>query len=119
MRLIDADELEKEICAGCNNKNHKYENCIDCALANAPTVKPETLQNLTKPYNNFEGWIPCSERLPENRNVYLVTLARGIVTTELYDNGFDEDRTSGHHHPKNTVIAWMPLPSPYQPESEE
>ena len=37
-RLIDADMMEKECCPGCENKFHKYENCIDCVVANAPTV---------------------------------------------------------------------------------
>ena len=38
MRLIDADALEKEFCHGCQYENNKYVNCIDCAVANAPTV---------------------------------------------------------------------------------
>ena len=38
MRLIDADELEKEFCHGCQYEHNKYVNCIDCAVANAPTV---------------------------------------------------------------------------------
>lgn len=37
-RLIDADKMEKEVCGGCKHGEHKYSNCIDCALANAPTV---------------------------------------------------------------------------------
>lgn len=39
-RLIDADMMEKECCHGCKNEFHKYENCIDCVLANAPTIIP-------------------------------------------------------------------------------
>ena len=38
MRLIDADELEKEFCHGCQYEHNKYVNCIDCAVANAPTI---------------------------------------------------------------------------------
>ena len=37
-RLIDADSMEKEVCGGCVHGEHKYANCIDCALANAPTI---------------------------------------------------------------------------------
>ena len=37
-RLIDADKMEKEVCGGCKHGEHKYSNCIDCTLANAPTV---------------------------------------------------------------------------------
>ena len=39
MRLIDADALEKEFCSGCQYENNKYSNCIDCALAHAPTIE--------------------------------------------------------------------------------
>ena len=39
-RLIDADSMEKEVCGGCVHGEHKYANCIDCALANAPTIVP-------------------------------------------------------------------------------
>lgn len=38
MRLVDAEALESETCCGCKNYEHKYSNCIDCALANAPTI---------------------------------------------------------------------------------
>lgn len=33
-RLIDADKLEKAVCCGCK------KDCIECAIANAPTVIP-------------------------------------------------------------------------------
>ena len=33
-RLIDVDKLEEEVCCGCKR------GCIDCAIANAPTVIP-------------------------------------------------------------------------------
>ena len=39
-RLGDLDMMEKECCHGCKNEFHKYENCIDCVLANAPTIIP-------------------------------------------------------------------------------
>ena len=38
VRLIDADALENEVCHGCQYEHNKYANCIDCAIANAPTV---------------------------------------------------------------------------------
>ena len=37
-RLIDANSLENEVCSGCRYKNNKHAHCIDCAIANAPTV---------------------------------------------------------------------------------
>ena len=37
-RLISANALENEVCHGCQYEHNKYENCIDCALAQVPTV---------------------------------------------------------------------------------
>jgi len=39
-RLTDLDSMERECCHGCKNEFHKYENCIDCVLANAPVIIP-------------------------------------------------------------------------------
>ena len=68
-------------------------------------------------------WIPCSERLPEEHGEYLVWW------TDLTQNEYYEIT---EYHPaegwigdipqavegKYTVIAWQPLPAPYQPEGE-
>ena len=66
-----------------------------------------------------EGWIPCSERLPEKYKEVIVT---DVETIDAYlsryigdgywecDNGSFKDR----------IIAWMPLPHRYElQESEE
>ena len=69
-------------------------------------------------------WIPCSERLPEKpdnypccgiyRTYFLVTLKSGCVKSLGYE--FDSDRWQITGSP---VIAWMPLPEPYQAERRE
>ena len=63
-----------------------------------------------KEYNN--GWIPCSERLPEKDMWCLATFESGnvdkiqyLVTNNWGWNGMRGD---------NKVIAWMPLPAPYK-----
>lgn len=75
------------------------------------------------------GWIPCSERMPENNDEVLVTYTvngkkhRYVETATWYDGDegywsspWDEYRVPGT---KTEVIAWMPLPTPYRPEGEE
>ena len=63
------------------------------------------------------GWIPCSEKMPEQGGVYLVSyknphcfpnaaVFNGVM---FLDNFMGEDKH---------VIAWMPLPEPYQKEGE-
>ena len=72
-----------------------------------------------------QRWIPCSERLPEkDTHFYLTTIANhGLnFTTTLPDDvdvvRWDYDRRKGHNSwhwcTERTVIAWMPLPEPYE-----
>jgi hypothetical protein len=60
-------------------------------------------------------WIPVKERLPEIHNYsgkYLVTLGRGGVYIAMFTECDGE-----HWWTYDDVIAWMPLPDPYE-ESE-
>ena len=57
--------------------------------------------------DDFLGWIPVSERLPEEHGEYLVTDKYGRVTSGLW---------IGNAKRWKDVIAWMPLPEPYKAE---
>lgn len=83
----------------------------------------------------YNGWIPCSERLPEakekrfgnkqKRTEVLVTLRNGLVkemtfefaTKEFWEAG-DENWIEHWKEDANDsgceVIAWQPLPEPYK-----
>ena len=60
-------------------------------------------------------WIPCSERMPEEAGSYLITARtisgiRYVRPGLLYSNGkFGRD----------SVIAWQPLPKPYEEDNYE
>lgn len=75
------------------------------------------------------GWIPCSKRLPErNKPVLCWVRSTTIASGETYiigscDNGFWFLQTYeiGHHHfpvKDYEVVAWQPLPEPYQQKGE-
>ena len=81
-------------------------------------------------YEPEQRWIPCSERLPEKEtHFYLTTIANhGLnFTTTLPDDvdvvRWDYDRRKGHNSwhwcTERTVIAWMPLPEPYEGGKDE
>ena len=63
-----------------------------------------------------DGWIPVKERLPEDESMMLVTCQTkaGIRTVNRawYGGGFWHGSGS-----MSGVIAWMPLPEPYRPET--
>ena len=94
------------------------------AVEDLPSAQPE------------QRWIPCSERLPEEYGEFLVTMTEKAKAKDL---GFDIDETyirkmrynsNGWQLPrhipswineavKDEVLAWMPLPEPYQEEGKK
>lgn len=65
-------------------------------------------------------WIPCSERLPEKQDCYLVTTKwKGSYSGDVY---IETNMAVYREKPKEwdcvDVVAWMPLPEPYKAESE-
>lgn len=132
-RLIDADALKEYI--DCGHLRDPGELCfseIDVVeLIDAqPTVD---LRKVTQDYasdttiDTVPKWIPCSERLPEIKEHYvsetcLVCLDNGAIGfSELQENIFGQvgwscEREDDYHEPLGDVIAWMPLPEPYEVE---
>lgn len=70
---------------------------------------------IEKAINSVPGWIPTKERLPESDDMMLVTAKtqKGVrsVNRAYYSNGFWHGSGS-----MSNVIAWMPLPAPYEEE---
>lgn len=73
-------------------------------------------------------WIPCSKRLPEEIGDYIVTedLSDGVLA--VYVSSFGHVRTGklcfyyededGRAITIDDIVAWMPLPIPYQEEGD-
>ena len=64
-------------------------------------------------------WIPCSERLPETDDVVLITVFnidnnKLFVTPAVYQHPFF--CTWNTLAPEDKVIAWQPLPEPWEGE---
>ena len=63
------------------------------------------------PLPKEHGWIPVSERLPEEQGLYLVTVKVGdkyCVSTDIYNSLYKKG------FKMLNAIAWMPLPEPYK-----
>ena len=102
-------------CSRLGNGDIDYFESIDDWSESLPTIDAGEL------FGN--GWIPCSERLPEDNDNVNVTILNGneLETATAYydckwfvcpkdDYDFYKDRYE--------VFAWQPLPAPYKPKGE-
>ena len=61
-----------------------------------------------------QAWIPVTERLPEN-GYWLWSATSGEVKKDFYWGGeWELAKKYGYE-----VLAWMPLPEPYQPDAKQ
>ena len=85
-------------------------------LTYAPMIKGINALSSTQP-----GWIPCSERLPERYDNYLITTEDGMVVFGVYDPRekqwcrYDKIKSCWLYGIK--VLAWQPLPKPWKGEN--
>ena len=100
-----------------------YSDVMEGALLDLPSAQPE------------QRWIPCSERLPEEkdagilkklgtekRSEYVIATVevkgeRMTVTACTYDGKWDWNMK--YAFPDFKVVAWMPLPEPYKEDDNE
>ena len=92
------------------------DECINKATQLAFDDTKKIVQEVAEEYNN--GWIPCSERLPEDDSICIVTVEypnnETVVDYGWFDRkgvcwfvGMQEFRTSN-------ILAWQPLPKPFK-----
>lgn len=99
MRLIDADKLFPDRITD-----------MGFAISQSQIARAETIQP--------QKWIPCSERLPEdNIHVLCQFTLSGMGECYLAHGVFHV--VGGLVMNCNEVIAWMPLPKPYEPQESE
>lgn len=76
-------------------------------------------------YKNYPhpGWIPCSTALPSKYDNYLITTEDGMVVFGVYDPRerqwcrYDKIKSWWLYGIK--VLAWMPLPKPWEGEKDD
>ena len=111
--------------------NPSYLEALDMALT---ALEAEETWYATHEYPPKQRWIPCSERLPEEkdagilkklgtekRSEYVLATVevkgeRMTVTACTYDGAWDWNMK--YTFPDFKVIAWMPLPEPYRREMD-
>lgn len=79
----------------------------------------EIIKQTAAEYNN--GWISCNERLPEPIRPVLVTLRNWMNDKYFVRVGrfhTDHWKTDEGIVENSVVVAWQPLPQPYQSKGE-
>ena len=118
--LKECDLCNGMLCMDCEEK-YGGDGCGTRQQSLAIDECKAIVQEVAKEYGN--GWIPCSDRLPEEQDEYLVYwTAEGfkgkcfyeIIEYHLEDGWIGEIPQAPFG--KYTVIAWMPLPPKYEPK---
>ena len=100
-----------------------FELGIDKAIEIVNQVAEEYNQSLTNNNQSLTngGWIPCSERLPEDNEIHectaLFNTGMRYIEYAYYDVAREEWWTHDDTGLVN-VIAWKSSPQPYKPEGE-
>ena len=143
-RICPASESEMSHCNGTKDcrvlKNGKNKGCQKCAAEHRQLARwLKELKQLRK-QTKTGRWIPCSEKLPEERDWYLAVFEEvdtgfiglpyiadylmGKHTTATTEDGWvihnctDIEGSASEYYKKLRCVAWQPLPEPYKAESE-
>lgn len=82
-------------------------------LNNVFKWREEEMEIISEVEAEYNGWIPCSERLPEKCGRYLVCNDGVAWIADFFNSTWFGKRCR-----YSDVIAWMPLPSPYKPTTD-
>lgn len=63
-----------------------------------------------------QGWIPCAKQNPDYYVDVLITTTVTVVVAWRDENG--DYCSDGVYYGKENVLAWMPLPKPYEEEQK-
>ena len=114
MRLIDADAAIESLT--------EYGNGRAVYIGVEEAVRRIEQLPSAQPERKAGRWIPCSERQPDKEGDYLVTLwddGRTWVEIALWNETFSGRWQAVLYNDVDysdisNVIAWLPLPEPYQ-----
>ena len=106
MTLIDGDRI-----ITAQLYNDEYEEFTEKKMSIIDYINAYTDEGVTTAdIVEQTRWIPVSERLPEKDDLYLINFDDGEYELDYFSK--DAFSYSG-------VIAWMPLPKPYEPQESE
>lgn len=126
--FVKAIEIVKEVA-----EEYKDRDCSKCSRRSWYQIGyADAEKKLAEEYGtdinvgSNDGWIPCSERLPRKYGEYLYTDKNGEVHEGCYASanigmirGWSTCDADGFVRlSDNDVIAWQPLPAPFEPKGD-
>ena len=96
----------------------------------------EVVKRIKEEYDIMDGWIPCSERLPNKKDLYMVTLKTFSDDYRFIDLLYygkplmpnckvkdacwyrSDSEWGDVVYDDTDILAWMPLPKPYREDDE-
>lgn len=118
-----ANKALEQPCEDCVSRKAVLNTLFYKSDNNCEVVLNKELQDRVKALPSVtptQKWIPCSDRLPEEKVEVLVTTEWGSITiAERYsaNDYFINDGAANAN--EDEITAWMPLPKTYEEESEE
>ena len=110
-----AEELATDINAGHNNKDLMIVESLPSLYPMMQSFEEEAIYRVVERAKDNNGWILCSERLPDKDMQCWATFESGNVDKIQY---FVSQKWWNGEISDNRVVAWMPLPEPYKPKEE-
>ena len=130
MMMYEVADLVDDLIEIVKHEAEQYEECYkhcgeceayDKEKHHCPKFCKVIKETVKEIEENHNGWIPCSERLPEN----ISTVILQVEEIEKPTFGFYGNMNGWRLTEKDfvelkdfTVIAWQPLPPEYQPKGE-
>lgn len=110
-KLIERLEARKKIIL-----SHKIIDAEDESMIFAYNETINIVNELAEEYNN--GWIPCSERLPDVSGDYLTYVYYDDYENKYYSIEVDEIDCDGRvkvwNRNSGKIVAWQPLPAAWK-----
>ena len=124
--LIERQAAIDAVLGAC--KDTATTECAVRELEELPSVQPDLAQLLAYECGKASAqpeqrWIPCNERMPETTDYYLIQYSRRICQDEMTVAFYSVEEAELDKNytwefkpfaDLKEVIAWMPLPEPYQ-----
>ncbi len=118
--IEELEEINKGLLKELREAKEYDDELVILAIQNQMSAL-HTAMNHIKTAEKIGEWIPCSERLPDPGQRYLVSTVwkeKDFEISRVHDAVYGSDgiwHTHNYEPVTYDVIAWQPLPEPYQP----